>query len=165
MSRRFLSLFIVLLAVYIIISGSIAPIDLFMGVIASIIVSSLMSKYIVRSDEKLSLSRLVVLVKYFFHYLFLIEVKTHLDVIKRIISPSLPINPGIVEVPYNLESDYAVTLTANSITNTPGTAVVSIDPKAKKLYVHWIDVKTTDPLECRKLISKTFEEYAKKIFD
>ena len=165
MSRRFLVLFIILLIIYLAISGGISPIDLLLGSITSIIVSALLSRYVIKSEEKLSVSRLVFLIKYFFHYLFVIEVKAHLNVMKRILSPSLPINPGIVEVPYDLESDYSATLTANSITNTPGTVVVSIDHENKKLYVHWIDVKTIDPIECRKYISETFEKYAKKIFD
>lgn len=165
MGRGFWVLFIILLATYITVSGSITPIDLVMGMVSSAIVSILLSKHVVKSDEKLSLSRLALLIKYFLHYLFFIEPKSHLDVIKRIITPSLPINPGIVEVPYELESDYSVTLTANSITNTPGTVVVSIDHESKRMYVHWIDVKTVDPRECREHISRIFEEYAKRVFD
>jgi len=165
LSRRFIVLFIILLILYLVISGSILPIDLLLGTIISIIISALLSKYVIKNDEKLSISRLAVLIKYFFHYLFIIEVKAHLDVMKRILSPSVPIKPGIVEVPYDLISDYSATLTANSITNTPGTVVVSIDHKNKKFYIHWIDVKTVDPMECRRHISETYEKYAKRIFD
>ncbi|MEM2755583.1 MAG: Na+/H+ antiporter subunit E, partial [Candidatus Methanomethylicia archaeon] len=76
-----------------------------------------------------------------------------------------PINPGIVRVPYYSESDYSMVTVANSITNTPGTVVVDFDEVRKVFYVHWIDVKSIDPRDTYSFIARTFEDYARRIFD
>ena len=51
---------------------------------------------------------------------------------------------------------------ANSITLTPGT--LSIDIIDDTFYVHWIDVKTTNPEEAYKEIAEKFEKILLKIF-
>jgi len=152
--------------IYIIYTGSISPYDLITGVIVAVIVGLLAGEIVVKDAGKaLDPKRLAYLVKYAIWYFFVAEVKAHADVIKRALSPKMPLNPAIVRVPYYVETDYAMTTIANSITNTPGTVVVDIDPDRKLFYVHWIDAKTSDPGEARKMISLEFEENAKKIFD
>jgi multicomponent Na+:H+ antiporter subunit E len=51
---------------------------------------------------------------------------------------------------------------ANSITLTPGT--LSIDIIDDTFYIHWIDVKTTDPEKAYTEIAETFEKILLKIF-
>ena len=53
-------------------------------------------------------------------------------------SPSLPINPGIVEVKTRLTSKIGRLFPANSITLIPGTLTVHI--KGDSLFIHWVDV-------------------------
>ena len=102
------------------------------------------------------------------HYLpvFLWQViKANLDVAYRVLHPALPINPGIVKVKTTLKSDTALTFLANSITLTPGTLTVDIDPEKSALYIHWIDVKSKDVEIATKIIVERFEKILKKIFD
>ena len=106
---------------------------------------------------------------YFFaHYLpvFLWQVIiANLDVAYRVLHPALPINPGIVKVKTTLKSDTALTFLANSITLTPGTLTVDIDPEKSVLYIHWIDVKSKDTEIATKIIVERFEKILRKIFD
>ncbi len=88
--------------------------------------------------------------------------KANFDVARRVISPSLPINPGIIKFKTNLKSDYAKMVLANSMTLTPGT--LSIDIIDDTFYVHWIDVKSTDPEQAYKNVAETFEKILLKIF-
>ncbi len=146
--------------------GASSLIDYVAGAVAALVTSYLVADALVKESRKLGeLRRLGSLIKYVIKYMLIIEPKAHADVIKRIISPSMPIKPGIVEVPYGVHSDYAILTIANSITNTPGTVTVDVDKERKSLYVHWIDVKAVEPEKCRELISKTFEEYARRVFD
>ncbi|TDO84620.1 multicomponent Na+:H+ antiporter subunit E [Halanaerobium saccharolyticum] len=101
----------------------------------------------------------------FFKYLpvFLWEmIKANFDVARRVIDPSLPINPGIIEIKTKLKSDQAKLFLANSITLTPGTLTVDIIDDS--LYIHWIDVKTEDPGEQKKIISEKFERLLEGVF-
>ena len=94
---------------------------------------------------------------------FLTElVKSNLDVAKRVISPSLPINPGIVEVKTKLKSKIARVVLANSITLTPGTFTLEIQDDS--LFIHWIDVKSTDVNKSTKLIVEKFEKYLEVMY-
>ncbi|PSQ41423.1 cation transporter [Halobacteriales archaeon SW_12_71_31] len=69
--------------------------------------------------------------------LFLKELVTaNVEVAYRVLAPSMPIEPGVVEVPLRVESDLAVTTIANSITLTPGTLTMDYDPERNALYVH-----------------------------
>jgi len=67
-------------------------------------------------------------------------VTANVDVVKRVLAPSLPLDPGVVVVPLRVETDAAITTIANSITLTPGTLTMDYDPDANALHVHAVDV-------------------------
>ncbi|MDP2941313.1 MAG: Na+/H+ antiporter subunit E [Candidatus Omnitrophota bacterium] len=98
--------------------------------------------------------------------LFLWEcLKANIDVALRVLNPKLPINPGIVKVKTTLRSDTALAFLANSITLTPGTLCVDIDPQEGALYIHWIDVKSQKEQEATQEIVSIFEKVLKRIFE
>ena len=101
------------------------------------------------------------MVWYFFVFLKLLII-ANLDVAKRVISPSLPINPGIVKFKTKLKTNYSKMVLANSITLTPGT--LSVDVVGDTFYIHWIDVQSTDPEQAFKDIAEPFEKILLKIF-
>ncbi len=157
----YIVVFVLSFLIYIVFVGSISAYDVLTGIVVSLFVSLITTRYLVSNPSKLANPRrLAYLIAYLVSFTIM-EIRCHLDVIKRIITGKTA--PGIVRVPYELSSNYAVTLTACSITNTPGTVVVDIDEKA--FYVHWIDVKTTRTDEIRREVSSVYEEYARKIFD
>jgi len=95
-----------------------------------------------------------------FYYMLL----ANLDVVYRVIHPKMPIRPGIVRVKTTLKSESAKAALANSITLTPGTLSVDIT-EDNHLYIHWINVKSTEEEEATKRIVLRFENILKKIFD
>ncbi|MDP3143043.1 MAG: Na+/H+ antiporter subunit E [Candidatus Omnitrophota bacterium] len=98
--------------------------------------------------------------------LFLWEcLKANIDVAVRVLSPRLPINPGIVKIKTTLKSDTALTFLANSITLTPGTFCIDIKPEEGVLYIHWIDVQSQDIEKATQLIAGKFETVLKRIFE
>ena len=88
-------------------------------------------------------------------------VKANLDVAYRVIHPKMPIKPGIVAIRTSLKSDVSKLMLANSITLTPGT--LTVDVSDEYLFIHWINVKSTDVEEASKLIGGRFEKYLKVI--
>lgn len=155
-----------LLVIYLVYTGAITTMDIVLGLIGSIIIASFTADMLIKSPGKiLGFNRWLYLVAYTLLYLTIVEAKAHWSIAKIILHPKMPINPSIVRIPYDVESDYAKTTIANSITNTPGTVVVDVDDKRRVFYVHWINATTTDDEKARKQISFLFEKYAKKIFD
>ncbi|AFK18782.1 cation transporter [Haloferax mediterranei ATCC 33500] len=94
---------------------------------------------------------------------FLWELLTaNIDVARRTLAPSMPIDPAVVEVPLRVRSPAAITTIANSITLTPGTLTMDYDDDTNTLYVHSIDGSDLDgilePI-------RRWEDYALVIFD
>ncbi len=99
-------------------------------------------------------------------YLFIFTwecIKANFDVAYRVLHPAMPIKPGIVKVKLGLQSDFARTMLANSITMTPGT--IAVDIVGDDLFVHWIYVSSEDPEVYSQKIAGKFEKYIKKIFE
>jgi multicomponent Na+:H+ antiporter subunit E len=69
-------------------------------------------------------------------YVFWELVKSNVQVVQAVLSPRLPISPGIVAVPLDLKSDAAIFIFANVITLTPGTMTVEVSDDRSRLYVH-----------------------------
>ena len=95
--------------------------------------------------------------------LFLKELITaNVDVAYRVLAPSMPIKPDVIEVPLRVETDGAITTIANSITLTPGTLTMDYDEDRNSLYVHAIAAFDRDAIVTP---IRTWEDYALRIFD
>jgi len=163
---RYVVVFLLSLATYLVFVGSVTLYDIVTGIAVSSVAATVFGRILVRNPRKLEVRRFVELVRYLATFIAT-EIRAHLELAKIVLSPNVSksIRPGIVRVRYDLESDYGVTLLANSITNTPGTLVVDLDEEERALYVHWINVRTLEPEEIRDIVSRSFEEHARKIFD
>jgi multicomponent Na+:H+ antiporter subunit E len=160
-----LGLIIPITLLYLIYTGSFSLFEIILGVTVSVLVGILFADVVVEHPGKLyNPVRWFWLIVYGLYYLTIIEAKAHWSVIKLIFNPK-SMRPGIVRIPYYVKSDYAAVTIANSITNTPGTVVVDIDEKGKKMYVHWIKIEDETDEGARKHVSETFEKYSSKIFD
>lgn len=82
-------------------------------------------------------------------------VLSNIDVAKRVLNPKLPINPGIVEIKTALKEDYKKLILANSITLTPGT--ITLDVQDDSMFIHCLDVTTTNIDQASKEIAGDFE--------
>lgn len=66
-----------------------------------------------------------------------------LQVAHIVLSPSLPIKPGIIAIPSGTDSELATALSAHSISVTPGELVVEISDDGV-LYTHVLDVTQSE---------------------
>jgi multicomponent Na+:H+ antiporter subunit E len=85
----------------------------------------------------------------------------NVDVARRVVSPRLPINPGIVRVRTRLESPLGRLILTSSITLTPGTLTVETD--GGDLFIHWIDVTADGIEESTQRIVGGFERFLEVI--
>lgn len=92
-------------------------------------------------------------------------IKANWDMARRALSPKLPINPGIVKIPVELESDYGLMSLANSITLTPGTITMEVTEQDGRnyFYVHWIDV-TADGEEGTQAICGRMQKWLRRVW-
>ncbi len=131
------------------------------GATALLIVFLFHSRLAVLGDVKLNPRSLVYMVMYLFVFIWEL-LKSNIDVARRVISPKLPINPGIVKVKTRLKSPLGRAFLANSITLTPGT--LTVEMKDEYFYIHWIDVTSDDIEGATESIVSNFEKYLEIIF-
>jgi multicomponent Na+:H+ antiporter subunit E len=122
---------------WLLLAGSLAPAEIFTGGLVSLLVTLLSGRHLaiysgIRFTWKAPLHMLAFLLN-FLRALVL----ANLDVARRVLSPSLPIRPAVVEVETVLQSELGRLLLTSAITLTPGT--LSIDVRGNRVTVHWID--------------------------
>ena len=90
-------------------------------------------------------------VLYFLRYMYILGrevVLASVAVTKLVLGPLHHLRSGFVAVPLEAETDIEITVFANSITLTPGTITVHVDPARRLLVMHAIDIGH-DPDELR----------------
>ncbi len=135
-------------------------------VIVGLLTSGLISALSIRMFTCCTISifnpvKIFYMIQYLIVFLIAL-IKSNFDVARRVLTPSLPINPGIVKFKTKLKTNYSKMVLANSITLTPGT--LTVDVIDDTFYIHWIDVQTTDPEKAFTEIAESFEKILLKIF-
>lgn len=154
--------FLIILLLWFLYSNTLDLTTLFIGIGVSLFTAVIFcSKCNIFQEIKFTIPAIIHTFLYFFVFLFEL-IKSNLDVAYRVLSPKLPINPGIVEVKTKLKSKMARVLLSNSITLTPGT--ITVDIKEDILYIHWINVKSNNIEEATKNIVEKFEKHLIKIY-
>lgn len=98
---------------------------------------------------------------------FIVEmVKANIDVARRCFGGCKDVNPGIVKVPVDLQSDYGQAALANAITLTPGTITLDIAEQEGQTYyyIHWIDVTKPSGKEAGDAIKGTLEKGLRRVW-
>lgn len=160
--KNYITLFLILMVVWILVNNTFRSEIIIIGLILSLIITLLFGAKLRIFDElKFTPASLGYTLVYLF--VFFVElIKSNLDVARRVLTPSLPINPGIVKTKTILKSKMGRMILANSITLTPGT--LTVDIKDDTLYIHWIDVCCEDIDEATESIVKKFEKHLVKIY-
>lgn len=160
---RFFVLFISMFILWLLLTFKINTPNIIIGLIAAFITASVFHKSFLKDVKKFFQPQ-----RYFWIIVYLIIfiwecIKANLDVAYRVLSPKMPIKPGIIKAKTTLKSNIAKTFLANSITMTPGT--ITVDIVEDDFYIHWIYVSSKDPAEYTDKVLGRFEKYLKRIFE
>jgi len=89
-------------------------------------------------------------------------IRANFSVAKVVLGPKSAIRPMFVQVPLDVESDFAVSLLASVISLTPGTVSADIDVENRCLLVHALS--TGEPDDLVRQIKSRYETLIKEIF-
>jgi len=131
-------------------NGHFSPIHIIAGIICAGVVTLLSHDLLITKEGEMTLAKTFRLIAYVPWELWQIFL-ANFDVAYRVLHPKMPIDPRIIEFDTSLRSDFALTTLANSITLTPGTITIDIDPGKGRFLVHAIAKKPADAL----LVDKT----------
>lgn len=141
---RSFSLGLALFALWLLLSGHYTPMLLGLGAASCLLVVTIAYRMDVIDREghpiQLSVRALV-----YWPWLFWEIVKANIDVLKRILHPSLPISPTVTTVRATQKTELGHVIYGNSITLTPGT--VTLDMKGDDLVVHALSTDGAEALE------------------
>ena len=134
--------FVLLLALWLLLTYPPSLQELIVGAAVALVIALLPTgTATVLRDIRISPRAIVSMLTFVFVFLGAL-VRANIDVAFRVLSPKLPIAPGIVRIRTSLQTPLARTLLANAITLTPGTITVEADGDV--FYVHWISVEGDD---------------------
>jgi len=149
------ALLFLLAASWLLIVSSVAAAELIAGAVAIVVIVLLThGSRDLFGGLRLSFKALLFTPVYLMVFIWQL-IRSNLDIARRVLSPSLPINPGIVKVQTQLQSPMGKLILANSITLTPGT--LTLDVVGDSLFVHWVDVKGSDVSTATQAIVSGFE--------
>ncbi len=166
--RQRISAFILIFIVWIIFAGRISADVVLVGIIASLLTTTLFGEMLFRSsNRKFNLLKSlykIFLVIMFIPVFFYEAIKSAIQVSSYIFKKDISFSPGIIKVKTKLTNVTAITILANLITLTPGTLTLDFDKSERAYYIHWIDVKNKEETDAGKEIIQKFENWLDVIF-
>lgn len=160
--------FVLCMAFWVLLTWNFSSGELTAGALVSLAAALFASRFMVHENafHLLNPAKLFGLI-YYVLVVFPVElIKANVDVAKRCLGGCKDINPGIVKVPVDLESEYGQSMLANSITLTPGTITMDITEEDGQTYyyIHWIDVTAPSGKEAGDAIKGTLEKGVRRVF-
>jgi len=138
-----ISLFLVLLAVWLGWSGHYNPLLVGLGLLSILGVLAIGHRMRVVDHESAPIEMALRVLAYIPWLLWQIF-KANIHVGLRILNPRLPISPRIVQTPASQRGDMGRVIYANSITLTPGTVALRVDPDS--ILVHALTEEAAESL-------------------
>lgn len=155
-------LFVTLLLFWVMLNGTLAVDSLLIGTLVSFIITLLFCSGLSFFTEFRATPQAFSAGIFYYIYFFKELVKSNFKLAKIVLSPSLPINPGIVKVRTKLKSRMGRLMLANSITLTPGTLTMELD--GEWIYVHCVTMESTDIEQATAQIVAGFESYLEVMY-
>lgn len=151
--------FSVMFLFWILLSGLFDAFHLISGVICCGIVTLISHDLLVKGKDKKFLTKSLRLLLYI-PWEFWQIVLANIDVAYRVLHPRMPIDPGVIEFETSLRGDFALVTLANSITLTPGTITILVEPERGKFVVHAIAKEPGDAL----LVDQTMQKKVAHVY-
>jgi multicomponent Na+:H+ antiporter subunit E len=138
-----LGLWLVVFGLWLLLSGHYVPLLISFGVVSSILIVWIAARLDVIDHEAIPLQ---IKFGYVAYLLWLGKeiAKANIDVAKLVLHPKLPISPVLLRVPATQNTDVGKVIYANSITLTPGTVSIEVEPN--EILVHAITREAADGL-------------------
>ncbi len=154
--------FFILFLLWLMLNASLAPDVLVLGLVAALVIAGLFRGSMSPLTQFKATPAAVRAAPLYLLYFLKELVRSNLRLARVVLSPSLPLIPGIVKVRTRLKSRMGRLLLANSITLTPGTLTVEL--KDEWLYVHWVRVDADDIEGATASIVAGFERYLEVMY-
>lgn len=159
---RFALLFVTLIFFWVWLNESLAADVLIFGLAVSLILALAFNGSLAVFSDLKPMPRAFGFALLYILYFFKELIKSNLELAAIVLSPKLPVNPGIVKVRTRLKSRMGRMLLANSISLTPGT--LTVEMSGEWFYIHCVTVKSNDVDSATAKIVTGFERYLEVMY-
>ena len=155
---RFILATLLVFAIWLLLTASLQPQELATGLLVALITAGLtLPRLHLLDGLKLGPALPWYAVRFLGSFLVALW-EANIDMARRVLTPRLRIEPGIVAVHTELRSPLGRLLLANAITLTPGT--LSVDVIDDRILVHWIDISPGQDIDhATRAIAADFERH------
>lgn len=156
---RYLWVMISLLPVYLALTANLEVSNLIVGALLTLFVAVLLPPM----QRSINVARLPGALLALLQYIIVLMIeliRSGLQVARIVLSPALPIRPGIIAIPSGTDSELATALSAHAISVTPGELVVEIDDQGV-MYTHCLDA--SQPEEVRLFAQRQRHDLLRRI--
>lgn len=119
---------IILLALWLLLSGIYKPLVIGLGVASVLVAVFVVNRMDAADDDRIELRLKPLQTLNYFFWLMVEIAKANWVVTRVILSPKMPIRQHFFAIPYTQKSDLGQVIFANSITLTPGTITIETEP-------------------------------------
>ena len=151
--------FCIMALFWVLLSGIFDAFHLISGLVCCAIVAIISHDLLVTGKGEKKLQKSLRLLMYIPWELWQI-VLANIDVAYRVLHPRMPIDPLIIEFETALRGEFSLLTLANSITLTPGTITILVEPERGKFWVHAIAKGPADAL----LVDRTMQRKVAHVF-
>jgi multicomponent Na+:H+ antiporter subunit E len=139
---KYVPIILVFTATYLALTSNAEPLNILVGLIIALGVTALVRPPVRARSAGQSLRSLAAGVRYIGVLIYDL-VASGIQTARLVLSPSLPIQPGILRIPSKYETDLGAALSAHAITLTPGEMVVEMDAD-NNMYTHALDASKAE---------------------
>lgn len=115
------------------------------AVVSGVVLAAALTWAVRRSDDHAERHRVrpLALLRYFGHMVVAL-VRSNVALAREVLTPTDYTRPGLLEVRLPRSSELVLTVVANSITLTPGTMTLAVDPATSTLRIHVLHLRDVD---------------------
>jgi multicomponent Na+:H+ antiporter subunit E len=123
--------------IYLALTSNLEPLNLLTGGIVGVVVLTLIRPPLESMSPRNYPSSILGAGRYILILIYDL-ILSGIQIARLVLTPSLPIKPGIINIPSQCQSDLGAALSAHAITLTPGELVVEMDTD-RNMYTHVLD--------------------------
>ncbi len=155
-------LFTTLVLFWVWLNNSLAGDVVIVGLIASLVIAWMFRDGLSAFSDLHPTPHAIAFSVMYIFFFFKELVKSNVSLAAIVLTPGLPLTPGIVKVRTKLKSRMGRMLLANSITLTPGT--LTVEMTGEWLYIHCVTVSSSDTDLATANIVAGFERYLEVMY-
>ena len=131
--------------VYLALTSNLEPLNIIVGILVGIIVTAIMGSSMARSVSMGTFPGSIIATVRYIGVLIYDLSASGVQIARLVLTPHMPLQQGIIDIPSNCQSEVGAALSAHAITVTPGELVVEMAPSPRNdMFTHVLEAEKAE---------------------